>query len=111
MIPVPGRPGTFLAEPAPPLPEPILDHPPAPPGVDLPAYHWPWLDGRYIYYARGRANIDRHAREMASGDWLGTLEQIEDRIEDAEEEYSTKQAIEHRGLQRAMGLPDPRAEK
>ena len=108
---VPGRPGTFLAEPAAPLPEPFLENPPAPEGVNLPVYHWSWLDGRYIYYARGREVIDRHYREMANGDWREGLEVIEDRIEQQLEESHSKEAQEQRMKAKALGLPDPRAEK
>jgi len=111
MSAVPGRPGTFLAEAAAPLPEPYLDNPPTPEGVNLPAYHWSWLDGRYVYHARGRENVDRHAREMASGDWRETLEIIEDRIEQQIEDHNSTNAHEQRMISKAMGLPDKRAEK
>lgn len=32
----------------------------------LPAYHWPALDGRYLYIARGKAAIRRHLDDMGS---------------------------------------------
>lgn len=111
MSAVPGRPGTFIAQPAAPLPEPFLDNPPAPEGTTLPAYHWPWLDGRYFYYARGRENVDRHAREMGQGDWREGLEVIEDRIEKRLEEDQGREATEQRMKAKALGLPDPRAER
>lgn len=68
LVPVPGHPTAFLARDAGPTP----DHLPAvrrkgaksdrPEGV--PEYHWPWLDGRFVYVARGRDNVARHMREM-----------------------------------------------
>lgn len=85
LVPVPGAPNAFLARDAPPgspaaaeaeLPikeriaskrdAPGLLGPPAPRGTDdeTPQYHWPWLDGRYLYIATGRQNIARHLQEM-----------------------------------------------
>ncbi|TNY18061.1 hypothetical protein DMC30DRAFT_333387, partial [Rhodotorula diobovata] len=71
LVPVPGHPTAFLARDAGPTP----DHLPAvrrkgaksdrPEGV--PEYHWPWLDGRFVYVARGRDNVARHMREMGGG--------------------------------------------
>lgn len=68
LVPVPGHPTAFLARDAGPTP----DHLPAvrrkgaksdrPEGV--PEYHWPWLDGRFVYVVRGRDNVARHMREM-----------------------------------------------
>ncbi|BGP44579.1 hypothetical protein JCM10450v2_000393 [Rhodotorula kratochvilovae] len=63
LIPVPGHPTAFLAR-----DDPLDEHIPAKPLAErpegTPEYHWPWLDGRFIYVARGRENVARHMREM-----------------------------------------------
>ncbi|GAA5945035.1 hypothetical protein JCM3775_004267 [Rhodotorula graminis] len=67
LVPVPGHPTAFLARDAPPVDQlPALKKRPvvvdAPEGT--PEYRWPWLDGRFVYVARGRDNVARHMREM-----------------------------------------------
>jgi len=67
LVPVPGHPTAFLARDAPPVDQlpPIKQRTvvvDAPEGT--PEYRWPWLDGRFVYVARGRENVARHMREM-----------------------------------------------
>ncbi|BGP21572.1 hypothetical protein JCM10295v2_000447 [Rhodotorula toruloides] len=75
LIPVPGHPAAFLARDAAPgspaaseigrvrsrrekrIKVVAGDH-------EVPDYHWRWLDGRYLYIARGREMIARHMLEM-----------------------------------------------
>ena len=38
----------------------------ADPFEGIPEYHWPFLDGRYFYFARGTPAVERHLREMAT---------------------------------------------
>ncbi|GAA6056023.1 hypothetical protein JCM3770_002146 [Rhodotorula araucariae] len=83
MIPVPGHPTAFLARDA-----PLDEHVPVKPAAErpegTPEYHCRWLDGRFIYIARGRENVARHMREMGgvaadsdakrdAGDGAGTV--------------------------------------
>lgn len=82
LVPVPGAPNAFLARDAPPgspaaaelelkVKERLASKrdPQIGPGGNateqkVPEYHWPWLDGRYLYIATGRSNIARHMTEM-----------------------------------------------
>ncbi|GAA5903315.1 hypothetical protein JCM8208_002272 [Rhodotorula glutinis] len=66
LVPVPGHPTAFLARDAPPVDQlavikrtVVVDKP-----EGTPEYRWPWLDGRFVYVARGRDNVARHMREM-----------------------------------------------
>ncbi|GAA5981448.1 hypothetical protein JCM10908_004112 [Rhodotorula pacifica] len=77
LVAVPGAPNAFLARDAPPgspsaaeverkLKERSMRKvvTTAASEGETPTYHWPWLDGRYLYIATGRNNIARHLNEM-----------------------------------------------
>ncbi|GAA5956082.1 hypothetical protein JCM21900_002589, partial [Sporobolomyces salmonicolor] len=77
LVPVPGHPNAFLARDAPPPPAPSLSadaashvktvtltSPHSGHEPELPKYHWPALDGRYLYIAKGRQAVARHLAEM-----------------------------------------------
>ena len=78
LVPVPGAHNAFLARDAPPgspaaveaerkLKERTMRKVAPPLAADetpTPRYHWPWLDGRYLYIATGRTNVARHMVEM-----------------------------------------------
>ncbi|GAA5838522.1 hypothetical protein JCM9279_003271 [Rhodotorula babjevae] len=73
LVPVPGHPTAFLARDAPPVDQlPPLKKRSSTVVVDAPEgtpeYRWPWLDGRFVYVARGRENVARHMREMGGVD-------------------------------------------
>ncbi|KAK4057646.1 hypothetical protein OIO90_001294 [Microbotryomycetes sp. JL221] len=82
MIPVPGMPGAFIArETRKPTTTnaststTMTTRPTGPPSSSapvtlpdgLPSYHWPWLDGRYLYIARGSQAVKRHLDDMHGG--------------------------------------------
>lgn len=82
LVPVPGAHNAFLARDAPPgspaaveaerkLKERTMRKVSTPLAAaadgdetHMPRYHWPWLDGRYLYIATGRTNVARHMAEM-----------------------------------------------
>ncbi|TKA52738.1 hypothetical protein B0A53_04191 [Rhodotorula sp. CCFEE 5036] len=88
LVPVPGAHNAFLARDAPPgspaaveaerkLKERTMRKVPVPADGDdktTPQYHWPWLDGRYLYIATGRANVARHMAEMGGAASQDVLE-------------------------------------
>ncbi|KAM0793386.1 hypothetical protein ACM66B_000839 [Microbotryomycetes sp. NB124-2] len=128
MIPVPGMPGAFIARESrkpttttsatttratgPPSSSAPVSLPDG-----LPAYHWPWLDGRYLYIARGADAVKRHLDDMH-----GTGNEAEQRGKDTTKsidrlyERCVKQRIErdnNRKLakqRQLLGIDDPAAE-
>ncbi|GAA6014824.1 hypothetical protein JCM11491_002129 [Sporobolomyces phaffii] len=78
--------------------------------VDLPAYWWRWLDGRYWYVAKGRKAVERHFDEM--GD-LSQLEKLEDDANDGVNSWKMITRIETRcrDEQEQSLLPGKREER
>ncbi|GAA5844987.1 hypothetical protein JCM11251_003172 [Rhodosporidiobolus azoricus] len=99
--------------------------------------HWPWLDGRYIYVAKGREAVARHMKEMGgvavdetpeaqkvkgprilrkSGEeqkvsaWE-TIARIEERCEKSEAQKLLPGKREERIMKRAMGLDEDESER
>ncbi|GAA5866402.1 hypothetical protein JCM1840_001304 [Sporobolomyces johnsonii] len=144
LVPVPGHPNAFLARDAPPPPSPPTAADPAShtktvtlsstasgQETELPKYHWPALDGRYIYIAKGRQAVARHLAEMAGAkvhavevaddddghdrikantpleDKVSTwrvIRQIEARCEAAQQEREQPGRREHEAMKRALGI-------
>ncbi|GAA6032019.1 hypothetical protein JCM8097_003390 [Rhodosporidiobolus ruineniae] len=103
---------------------------------DLPAYRWPFLDGRYLYIARGREAVARHMKEMGgvavdsspvgephgprlmrksgeeekAGAW-DTIARIEERCEKLEAQNMLPGKREERLLKKAMGLDEDDSER
>ncbi|KAK4055278.1 hypothetical protein OIV83_000561 [Microbotryomycetes sp. JL201] len=125
LIPVPGMPGAFIARESrkPTTTSGKHDHsmrttgPPsssAPVSLpdNLPAYHWPWLDGRYLYIARGSTAVKRHLDDMhGAHDGKHTTKSI-DRLYDR----CVKQRIERDNNRKQtkqrqlLGIDDPASE-
>lgn len=110
LVPIPNQPGAYFVkdEPAPPAPSPP---PPASSAgaAEVRPYHWQRLDGRYLYFATGRATIAAHVVEMGGKGWQG-IAAIEERCA---AKHSALEAIEEdpkqrdeRRMKRAMGLED-----
>ncbi|ORY69266.1 hypothetical protein BCR35DRAFT_308054 [Leucosporidium creatinivorum] len=82
LIPVPGLPGAYLARDVAPSAPPSAT--PSPPTVgakdtpELPSYHWPRLDGRYLYISRGNEAVKQHLEDMKAGI---SVEEIQSRCE------------------------------
>ncbi|GAA5897455.1 hypothetical protein JCM6882_001891 [Rhodosporidiobolus microsporus] len=98
--------------------------------------HWNWLDGRYIYIARGREAVARHMKEMGGvvvdgpvdegrkgpkilrksgeeeqvGAW-GTIARIEERCERSEAQKMLPGKREEQVMRRAMGLDEDDSER
>lgn len=78
LVPVPGIPGAYLARDVAPLPSPSPPSAEAKDAPELPAYHWPRLDGRYLYIARGNEAVKQHLEDMKAGT---SVEEIQSRAE------------------------------
>ncbi|BGP12527.1 hypothetical protein JCM10213_007629 [Rhodosporidiobolus nylandii] len=139
LVPVPGSPNSFLARdvaPGAPDEHSFKRKPKAPEHEALPEYHWPWLDGRYVYVARGREAVMRHMKEMGgvageqakdgvergpmimrksgeeekAGAW-DTIGRIEERCERLEAEKMLPGKREEQLLRRALGLDEDDSER
>ncbi|SCZ90613.1 BZ3500_MvSof-1268-A1-R1_Chr1-3g02100 [Microbotryum saponariae] len=113
LIPVPGQRGAYMAKDAPVSKNSGPTHyvptgPPttlAPPPT-VPFYHWPRLEDRYIYIARGRTYVNRHLQE--SGGPAESRISIEDLAERCEQGQMARAAErKQRAVQRALGMVDP----
>ena len=118
MIPVPGMPVAFIAretrqaglarhgdkkKPEPAGPPSSAAQPDLP--DDLPAYRWPWLDGRYFYIARGRTAVERHLGDMGGEAGLRSIDKLYERcVEQRKERESNAKAIKQRQI---LGIEDP----
>ena len=110
MVPIPGQPGAYFAKDHPPARSPAATKPtPTEESADVPKYHWPRLDGRYLYFAEGRETIARHMIEMGGKEWKG-IAHVEARCAkvkaDKGKEVEDPAAREQRRMKRAMGLQD-----
>ncbi|GAA6006664.1 hypothetical protein JCM10207_005011 [Rhodosporidiobolus poonsookiae] len=146
LVPVPGAPNAFLARDAHASTSSAADPSGkgkgkevvrAPEHEDLPAYHWDFLDGRYLYIAKGREAVARHMKEMGGvaagstsaegveagpkimrksgeeekvGAW-DTVARIEARCAKLEAERALPGKREERMLRRAMGLDEDDSER
>ncbi|GAA5856327.1 hypothetical protein JCM8547_000869 [Rhodosporidiobolus lusitaniae] len=99
-----------------------------------PEYHWPWLDGRYLYIAHGREAVARHMKEMGGvaaepnaegkgsrivrksgeeekvGAWE-TIARIEERCERSEAMARPPGKREEQLMRKAMGLDEDDSER
>ncbi|SCV68591.1 BQ2448_712 [Microbotryum intermedium] len=113
LIPVPGQRGAYMVKDAPRSKSSGPTHyvpagPPttlAPPPV-VPLYHWPRLDDRYIYIARGRTYVNRHLQESGGPpDSRISIEDLAERCEQGRIARATER--KQMAVQRALGMVDP----
>lgn len=101
LVPIPSHHNAFIAK------DDIVDATPPPPlpnaaeGPPIPSYHWPALDGRYLYYARGREYVTRHMDEMGGKEWKG-IEAMVERCANCEKEREEKMVAAGGRRQQAM---------